>query len=168
MLAQIATTVLGFFLLVAVLKKFFWGAVMRMLDERRDYIAGRLDELETAKRDLARLQQDYAARLEAIEEESRARIQEAVKDGRRVASEIQEDARAQAHAIITKSKEAMELEVAKARVTLRDEIAGMTADAVERVLQQKLDAAADATLIDSVVDDLERRYGRMGGGVPGA
>ena len=105
--------------------------------------------------ELSRLQEDYGRRLAKIEEEARTKIQQAVLDGKRVASEIQEQARAQGQALVEKSKETIELELAKARVTLKDQVATMTLEAVERVLQSKLDAQADRTLVDAVLDELE-------------
>ena len=49
----------------------------------------------------------------------------------------------------------IELEVAKAKVTLRDQIAGMTMGALEKMLRQKVDAKADRQLVDAVLDELE-------------
>jgi len=156
MLAQIVTTVLGFFLLVAVLRRFFWNAILRALDERRQRIEETFRQLAGAKEDAARLQADYGRRLAAIEEEARGKIQQAILEGKRIAMEIQEDARAQGTAILNKSKEAMALELAKAKVTLRDELAEMTTSAMERILRERLDAERDRRLVEEVLEELER------------
>ena len=66
----------------------------------------------------------------------------------------------QASTILTKSKETVELELAKAKVTLRDEVATMTVEAVERILRQKLDAAADRRLVETVLGELEGESSR--------
>ncbi len=44
---------------------------------------------------------------------------------------------------------------AKATVTLRDQVAAMTLEAVERILQQKLDAKTDQHLVETVLAELE-------------
>lgn len=156
MLAQILTTVVGFFLLVAVLRRFFWSAILRLLDERRHRIEDGFKQLAHSQHEAERLQADYAARLSKIEEEARAKIQQAVLEGKRIAVEIQEQARAQSYAIINKSKETIELELAKAKVTLRDQVTEMTLEAVERILRQKLDAATDRRLVEAILEDLEK------------
>ena len=99
---------------------------------------------------------DYSRRLAAIEEEARTKIQQAILEGKRIAGEIQEQAREQGSAILAKSKEAVELELAKALVTLRDQVAQMIVEAVERVLRGKLDATADRHLVDGILEELER------------
>ena len=154
MLTQLATTVLGFFLLVAFLKKFFWSAILRMLDERRNRIEGQFRHIEQTQAKLAGLQEELTHRLTAIDEEARAKIQQAILEGKRVAGEIQEDARAQAQAVIAKSKETIELELAKAKVSLRDELADLTVEAAARLLRERCDAEADRRLVRSIIDEL--------------
>ena len=160
-LQQILSQALSFLILFAVLKRFAWRPLLAMLDQRRAQIETGLRQVAQSKDELARLQQDYAARLATIDEEARAKIQQAVLEGKRIAIEVQEQAREQAQAILAKSKETVQQELDKARVTLRDQIADMTVEAVERILQQRLDAQADHRLVETVLDDLER--GRVRG-----
>lgn len=154
MLTQILTTAVGFLLLVALLKRPFWGALLRILDQRRARIEQDLQEASRQRQEMEQLKQMLGRRLDTIDEEARAKIQEAIRDGRRIATEIQEDARAQAQGILAKSKETIELELAKAKVTLRDELADMTVGAVERLLRGKLDAKTDQQLVASILDEL--------------
>ena len=85
------------------------------------------------------------------------KIQQAILEGKRIAIEIQEQARAQGSALMTKAKETVELELAKARVTLRDDVAAMTIGAVERILREKLDPEKDKRLVDQVLQELEQK-----------
>ena len=160
MLNQILTTALGFFLLVVILKKFFWSAILKMLDERRAYIEEELRQTAQRKAEMTRLQAEYQQRLTKIEEEARAKIQQALLDGKRMSVEIQEQARAQGYALVTKAKETIELELAKAKVTLRDQMVEMTVDAVERILRRKLDEKTDRQLVDAVLAELEQEHPR--------
>ena len=91
-----------------------------------------------------------------IEEEARTKLQQAILEGKKAAGEIQEQARAHGYVLINKAKETIELELAKAKISLRDQMAQMTVDAVERVLRQKLDAKSDRHLVDAVLEELER------------
>ena len=156
MLTQIVTTVLGFFLLVVFLKKFFWSAILRMLDERRSTIEGRFRQIEQTQATLAGLQETLNRRLTVIDEEARAKIQQAILEGKRIAGEIQEEARAHAQAVIAKSKETIEIELAKAKVSLRDDLADLTVEAATRLLGERCDADADRRLVRSIIDGLEQ------------
>jgi len=154
MAAQIVTTILGFFLLVLVLRRFFWRAILNVLDERRARIEAHLREAARRQEEAERLQQELATRLTVIDEEARAKIQQAIQEGRRMAAEVQEDARAKAEQILAKSKETIELELAKAKVTLRDELADLTAEAIHRLLRERLDEKTDHRLIASILEEL--------------
>ena len=153
---QIVSQALSFLLLWWVLARFAWKPLLKILDDRRAHIEGELHRAAAAKEELARLQAEYEHRLAAINDEARAKIQQAILEGKRVAMEIQEQARAHGHELLDKSKETIKLELAKARVTLRDQVAGMTLEALEKVLRQKLDAKTDRHLVDAALDELEQ------------
>ena len=153
---QVISQALSFLLLLWVLRRFAWRPLLAMLDERRARIAQEFQQVAQSKAGLERLQKEYGKRLAVIEDEARSKIQQAVLEGKRIAVEIQEQARAQGLALITKSKDTVELEIAKAKVTLRDELAALTIGAVERILHEKLDAEKDRQLVNAVLDELER------------
>ena len=159
-LQQILSQAISFVLLVAILRRFAWQPLLHLLDQRRQRIEEELRQVAQSKAELARLQDDYTRRLAKIDEEARSRIQQAVLEGKRIAVELQEQARAQSYAIVNKSKETIALEVAKARVGLRDQVAKMAVEAVERMLRKTLDAKADRQLVDGILDELEREHAR--------
>ena len=152
---ELSVQVVGFLLLFIIMRRVAWRPLLNLLDQRRERIAGEFQRIGQMKAELEQVQQDYRRRLAAIEDEARTKIQQAILEGKRVASEIQEQARAQSSAALTKSKEAVEMELAKAKVTLRNDVAQMTVDAVERILRRKLDAKADRELVDQILGELE-------------
>ena len=157
---ELSVQVVGFLLLFVIMRRIAWRPLLMILDQRRARIEEEFRRVAQTKNELARLQEDYGRRLSAIEDEARTKIQQAILEGKRIGGEIQEQAREQGSAILAKSKEAVELELAKARVTLRDQVAEMTLEAVERVLRGKLDAKADRHLVDQILDELERNQTR--------
>ena len=156
-LQQILSQAVSFILLVVILRRFAWKPLLAMLDGRRAHIEEELRQAAEGKAQMERLQVEYTQRLAKIDEEARAKIQQAILEGKRIALEIQEQARAQGHAIMTKSRETIELELAKAKVTLRDQVVAMTMEAVERVLDHKLDAKTDRQFVERILSELEAR-----------
>ena len=73
-----------------------------------------------------------------------------------IITSVKEEARAQAQAVIAKSKETIEVELAKAKVSLRDDLADLTVEAAARLLGERCDADADRRLVRSIIDELER------------
>ena len=157
---QIISQAISFLLLLWVLKRFAWRPLLNTLDQRRARIEHELSEAAKARSETAKLQEDLTRRLAKIDDEARTKIQRAILDAKKVSLEVQEQARVQARTILAKSKETVEIELAKSRVILRDQVADMTLEAVERVLQQKLDTDADRKLIDATLDELERNASR--------
>ena len=154
--AEIVSQTISFFILVFLLKRFAWRPLLGMLDQRRARIEEGLRQIAQGKAEMERLKEDYAKRLAGIEDEARVKLQQAIREGKKAAGEIQEQARAQGYTIMNKAKETIELELAKAKISLRDQMAQLTVDAVERVLRQKLDAKSDRHLVDAVLEELER------------
>ncbi len=156
-LQQVLSQVVSFLLLLAVLRRFAWRPLLALLDERRARIEDDLRQAADAKAAAARLEEALSQRLAKIDAEARTTIQRAILEAKQLSLHIQDETRAQARAILAKSKETVELELAQAKGMLRDQIAEMTVDAVERILKQKLDGPSDQRLIESILGELEQR-----------
>ena len=152
---QVISQAISFLILLVLLKRLAWKPLLSMLDQRRARIEEDLRRVAQQKDELERLQQEYSKRLGAIEAEARTKIQQAVLEGKQISMEIQDQARAQGLALVEKSKETIELELAKAKVTLRNQLAAITMGAVERILHEKLDAEHDKRLVESVIEQLD-------------
>ncbi len=153
-LQQILSQAISFILLVWVLRRFAWRPLLGALDARRQRIEEGFRQVAQGRAELERLQQAVTQRLAKIDDEARAKIQQAILEGKRIAGEIQEQARTQSQGIIAKSKDAIELELAKAKVTLRNDMAQMTIEAVSKLLRQKVDQKTDEQLITQILDEL--------------
>ena len=155
-LAQFVVNILAFVLLLLILKKFAWGSLLKLIDDRRAKIASEFEGIERAKAEMAALKTEYQERLAKIEEEARAKIQQAVAEGRRVASEIEESSRANAREALEKSKEAIALEVAKARVELKEQVVDLAIQATHKILQQHLDEETDRRMIEAFIKEINQ------------
>jgi len=159
MLAELTIQALGFLLLFWFLKRVAWGPILRLLDQRQARIEEGFNQIAQTRTEVERLKQDLTVRLTQIDREARERIQQAILEGKRVAAEVQEEARTRTSAIFAKSKETIALELAKARVSLRDELVEMTVEALERILRRKCDAKTDEAVIASILDELGEASG---------
>lgn len=156
-LSETLTTIIAFVIFFWAMKKFAWGPVITVLDERQMNIEQGFADIERKQAAADKLEQEYAGRLRDIETEARARIQEAIAEGRKAAAEINEKAREEAGQITERAKRNIELEFAKARHELRDEIVAISLQASERLLRERLDEPGQRRLVTSFIDELERR-----------
>lgn len=154
LLAQFVVNILAFLLLLAILRRFAWGRLLKLIDERREKIAAEFAAIDRAKEEMARLKSEYQERIAKIEEEARGKVQQAILDGRRIASEIEEDARVHARATLEKTKEAIAQEVAKARVELKEQVVDLAIQATHKVLQQHLDEETDRRMIEAFIQEI--------------
>jgi len=152
----IITQILGFLIALWILKAFAWKPLLKMLDDRKNKIAGDISEAEKIKADANALLDDYRAKLRDIDGEARAKIQEAVSEGSRIASEIREQARDDSRQILAKSREELSRDIAKARVQLRDDMVRMALKAAEKVISAKLDDAEQKRILDDFLKEVDR------------
>lgn len=153
---QLLTHLVGFLITVWILKKFAWGPLLGLMEERRDKIAGAFDQIEKDKQEVAKLSADYEARIKEIDAERRARLVEAVEEGKKLAAEIKQTAQTEVRSLQDKAKADLEREIAKAKVQLRDEMIAMTMTAVEKVIHEKLDESKHRDLIGRFLDGVEK------------
>ena len=153
---EILTHIFGFLVILVLLKIFAWKPILKLLDERKKRIASEFDNIEKAKQELSKLREGYELKLKEIDLEARKRIQEAIAEGQRMASDLQNEAREEAKKVLVRAKENIELEVAKAKVELRDDIVSMTIVAAGKIINERLDDAKHKELIVEFIEGIEK------------
>ncbi len=153
---QLLTHFFGFGITVWILKKYAWGPLLGLMDERREKIAGEFDKIESDREEVEKLTAEYEAKLRDIDAERRQKLVEAVDEGKIVAAELKAAAHAESQQMQAKAKADLEREVAKAKVQLRDDMVAITMSATEKVLHEKLDEAKQRDLIGRFIDGLEK------------
>jgi F-type H+-transporting ATPase subunit b len=153
---QIVTHAIGFLITLWILKKFAWGPLLSLMEERRNRIVSEFKQIEDEKAKVAQQAAEYEAKLKGIEAERRVEIVKAVDEGKKVAAEIKEQAQHEVKELHAKAKADLERDVAKARVELRDQMVAITLSAAEKVVHEKLDEPKHRELIDRYIRSLEK------------
>jgi F-type H+-transporting ATPase subunit b len=153
---QILTHALGFLIFVWVLRKFAWGPLLGLMEERRNKIAGEFEEIENQKAEVAKVTADYEARMKEIDNERRQKLVEAVQEGKQMAADIKSKTMDEVRALHEKAKADLQRDVADAKVQLRDEMIAMTMTAAEKVVREKMDDTKHRDLIGRYIDELGR------------
>lgn len=152
----VITQIIGFLIALWILKAFAWKPLLKMLDDRRNKIAGDIDDAEKIKIEADDLLEAYKGKLRDIDNEARVKIQEAISEGTRIASEIREQARDESRQVLAKSREELSRDVAKARVQLRDDIISMALGAAEKVISAKLDEEEHKRILEDFLKEVDR------------
>jgi len=155
-LQQIITHAIGFLITLWILKKFAWGPLLAMMEERRNKIVGEFQKIEDDKAEVDKLAAEYEGLLKNIDNERRAKIVEAVGEGKKMAEEIKRAAHDDARKIGEKAKADLAQDVAKAKVQLKEDMIALTMTATEKIIREKLDDAKHRELIGHFIDNVEK------------
>lgn len=156
-IAQVLSQAVAFLLFFLILKKFAWGPILGLIDERNQKIEEGFRRAEEAERKSAELRAQYEDRLKTIEAEARERIQQAVAEGRKTAEEINDRARTESEKVIAKAREMAQTEMAKARVELKEDVVRYTLMAAEKLVHERLDDSNHRRLVEEFVTELSAR-----------
>ncbi len=151
----VLTQILGFLVLVWILGRYAWGPVVAFLEERRKKIADEFEEAARRQAGADQLKARYEQELKGIEVQTRQRILEAVAEGQKVAAEIRAQAHADAAARLARAEEEILHEREKAREVLKEQMAGLSIRAAEKILRQQLDDAAQRRLVERFLDEMD-------------
>ncbi|MCP4704278.1 MAG: F0F1 ATP synthase subunit B [candidate division Zixibacteria bacterium] len=153
---QLLTHTLGFLITLWVLKKFAWGPILGLLEERRQKIADEFANIDSEKEATETLKTEYENKLKNIEAERRQKIAEAANEANKLASDIKISAQEEARGIVNRTTEQLERDVASAKVQLKEDMVNITLNAAEKILHEKLDEAKERQLISGFIDGIEK------------
>jgi len=151
---QVVTQILGFLILVWLLRRFAWGPVLKALEDRRQKIAGDFREADLAKVHANELKGAYEQKLRGADTEARTRIQSAVAEGEKVASEIRAQAQTEAAQRLERAADEMAREREKAKEQLKQDVVRLSLRTAEKILRVKLDDPAQKKLAAEFVDEV--------------
>ena len=137
-----------------VAKKFLFGPVMKIIQDRQKEIDDMYEAAGTAKDNAAALETEYKEKLSAAAETSERMVKQAVARGQSREEEIIRQANLEANAIREKAAADIAQEKKKAINDAKDEISEMAMAIAGKVVGRVLDAADQASLLDHFIDEL--------------
>ena len=155
-------SLITFAIAVAVLWRFAFGPLQRIIDERRAQIQESIETAEATRLEAARLLDEYQETLASVRAEAEEILARSRKAGESTKSEIVEEARKQAERTLEKAQQQIERDVRTALNELKGQIADLTVLATERVITKTLTEADQRRLLDEALagikmDDLGPR-----------
>jgi F-type H+-transporting ATPase subunit b len=137
-----------------VAKKFLFGPVMKIIDDRQKEIDDLYAGANTAQQQAQALETEYKQKLSAAQATSERIVKEAVARGQSREEEIIRKANQDAAAIMDKASADIAQEKKKAINDAKNEISGLAMAIAGKVVERELSGADQAKLIDSFIDGL--------------
>ena len=141
-------------LIYFVARKFLFGPVMTIIQDRQKEIDDMYDAAGAAQANAKAMEQEYQQKLSAAAETGERMVKDAVKRGQDREEEIIRLANAQAAAILDKASADIAMEKKKAVNEAKDEISEMALAIAEKVVGRELTAADQASLVDAFIQEL--------------
>ncbi len=155
-IGMIFWSTLFFLVLLFLLGKFAWPAILSAVHARNESIRKALDAAEKAREEMAQLQSDNERILAEAKAERDAMMREAraVKD--KILNEAKEKAGEEAGKILRSARETIQNEKAAAITEMKQQMAELSIDIAEKILRQKLgNKKEQKELVDKLVDDID-------------
>jgi F-type H+-transporting ATPase subunit b len=148
-------TVIAFLITLFVLKRYAFGPIQQMIDERRERIRRSLDEADNAREEARSLLQEHRELIG----QARGQAEQILSEARRVAEaqrqRVKEETEADRQRRLEETKRQIEAETHRALGLIRAEVAELTLVATTKVTGKVLDEADHRRLIDDAIKDLD-------------
>ena len=139
-----------FALLVFAVMKWVWPPILNAMEERSRKIAEGLAAADKGEQELA----EARSKADAIVREVRERAKEIIDHAQHRATEMMEEAKgaasAEAARLVAAAQQQIQLDTARARESLRREVAGIAVRAASKLLAREIDARKHADLLDQL------------------
>ena len=143
-----------FLILVWFTMKFVWPPITAALDERASKIAAGLSAADKAKSELAMANQRVEQQLSAARNDAAKRLADAERLAQQLVEEAKSKATEEGAKIIAAAKVDAAQESAKARDTLREQVAGLAIKGAEAILRREVNAGVHAELLGRLKAEL--------------
>lgn len=135
----------------AVLKKFLFKPVKKMIDDRQAEIDIMYADADAAKQKAAELEQEYQQHLQSIRDERDTLLREATARAQKREEEIVGEARAEAATLRAAAEADIAQERKKAVNDLKNEIGGIAVDIAGKVVEREINETDHKALIDEFI-----------------
>lgn len=144
---------LAFLVLVFLLGKFVYPALIKAIDTRRAAIEASMEEAKEAQVALEKAEAKVAEMLATARSEADDILVRSQQEATAMVADAESKAKTRADQIVKSARTQLEADVAKARAELKQDTIKLVALATEKIIKEKLDERKDASLIKEVMQE---------------
>ena len=144
----------SFLLLIFLVKKYAWGNISSILDERAEKISSDIDGAEGARKKAEELASKREAELAGSRTEAKTIIENAKGTAEKSKADILAEAKLEAGRLKEKANQEIAQNKAEALQSVKGDVADLTISLAGKIISQNLDSQAHKELIDQYIDQL--------------
>jgi F-type H+-transporting ATPase subunit b len=148
-------TIVAFFITFYVLRRYAFGPIQTMLDERRDQIRRSIEEADNARAEARKLLEEHRALMHQARADAEQILAEARKTREAMEQRMREETEAERQRRLEETRREIAAETARALEQIRSEVADLTLEATSIVVGRTLDSERDRELIRDAIGSLD-------------
>ena len=148
-------TLIIFGILLFILAKSAWPAILRQVEEREAKIRQQLDEAAKANAEAQRLLAEYQGQLAQAKTEAQELLAQGRQAGDKLREELVAKGRAEQEELLERARREIAMERDRALADLRREAVELSIAAASKVIERNLDTEADRKLVQDYLNSLQ-------------
>ena len=137
-----------------ILKRFLWKPITKTMNQRQAMVDKQFADAAEAEAKANEDKAQWSEKLATADDEAAARIAAADETARRHGDRVIAEAKEKAQGIIRQAEAEAELERQKATASIRDEIADVSAELAQKMLEREINAEDHRAMIASFLDEV--------------
>ncbi|MDF1573750.1 MAG: F0F1 ATP synthase subunit B [Bacteroidales bacterium] len=155
-IGMIFWSTLFFLVLLFILGKFAWPAILTAVKARNESIRHALDAAERAKKEMKKLQAENEKILAEAKAERDSLLKEAKELKDQLIAEAREKAAEEAKKLVQNARESIRHEKAAALTEMKEQMASLSVDIAEKILRMKLEESkAQNDLVNKLINEAD-------------
>ena len=148
-------TIVCFLITLYVLKRFAFGPIQKLIDERRERIRRALDEADEARQEARKLLEEHRKLIAQARGEAEDIRSVARHEGEAQLRRVKEEAEADRQRRLEETKRQIDAETRRSLEAIRAEVADLSMIAAAKVTRGALDDKDQRRLIDEAIGELD-------------
>jgi F-type H+-transporting ATPase subunit b len=148
-------TIICFLIALFVLKRYAFGPIQNIIEERRAAIQRSMEAADEARDEAERLLEEHKKLIAEARGQGEAILAEARKTRESMEQRMREETEAERQRRLEETRKEIAAETARALEQIRAEVADLTLEAASRVVGRTLDSERDQELISEAIDGLD-------------
>jgi F-type H+-transporting ATPase subunit b len=148
-------TIICFLIALYVLKRYAFGPIQKMIDDRREQIRRSIEEADNARAEARKLLEEHRSLMNEARSEAEQILAEARKTRESMEQRMREETEAERQRRLEETRREIAAETGRALEQIRSEVADLTLEATSIVVGKKLDSDRDRELISQAIGSLD-------------
>ena len=148
-------TIIFFLIVFFVLRKYAFGAIQRLIDERREQIRRSIEEADNARDEARKLLEEHRQLIGQARSQAEEILSEARKTRESMEQRMREETETERQRRLEETRKEIDAAVVQGLERIRTEVAELALEATSRIVGERIDSDRDRELIASAIGALD-------------